>query len=519
MALINVALAPNSRFTSCRWTFSNKREHVFDRQVRDAGVRRSGTPLTLRCCSSQISRSDFPPSFKFGASTSAIQTESYPNVGGRGPSSFDHYYGDLPAVESYTKYKEDVQCLKNMNVDAYRFSISWCRILPTGKKSDGVNQEGIDFYNNLIDELIRNGIEPFVTLFHFDMPSALQKDYNGFLSSDIVADFNDYADICFKAFGHKVKYWVTCNEPLTFIQSTYMSKENDLTRDPYKAAHNLLLAHATAVKTYRDNYQSTQNGKIGLVMDINWALPLTNTPTDVAAANRSWDFMIGWFLDPIVTGDYPFSMKTIVRERLPKFSGDQQELVEGSYDFVGINYYTARYSKGFDYSENALPISYTYDQYLQSLTEKNGIPIGPKAQGNDWIYIYPAGLGDVLLNLKLKYNNPLIYITENGYAEKRDDSIPVEKALQDDARIEYIKSHLDYVRKALRDGVNVNGYFVWSLMDNMEMDSAYTIGFGLNYTDYSNDFKRIPKKSANWFKSFLTSGSHPHAQPPKEVSN
>ncbi|KAK9276973.1 hypothetical protein L1049_006512 [Liquidambar formosana] len=463
-----------------------------------------------------IARSDFPPSFKFGASTSAIQTESHPTDGGRGPSTWDSFIGDLPAIQSYTKYKEDVWCLKNMKADVYRFSISWPRILPKGKKGGGINQEGIDFYNNLIDELTSNGIKPFVTLFHFDLPSALQEDYNGFLSSNFVGDFNDFADICFNNFGDRVKCWATFNEPEVFCvygYATNLSIEDDPTQYPYMAAHNLILAHATAVKTYRENYQSTQNGKIGMSLSAQWFLPLTNTPSDVSAANRAWDFFIGWFLDPMVMGDYPFSMKAIVRDRLPQFTEEEQELVKGSYDFVAINYYTSQYTKGLRFSAGDVPTSYHNDQYLQMLTEKDGVPIGPQAEGCDQIYVYPQGLGNILLNLKLKYNDPLIYITENGYPQKRDDSIPLEKALEDDIRIEFIKDHLGYVLKALRDGVNVGGYFIWALMDCMEVGSGYTVRYGLNYTDYSDDYKRIPKKSAKWLNHFLTSS------PPKESTS
>ncbi|KAK9289310.1 hypothetical protein L1049_007465 [Liquidambar formosana] len=242
----------------------------------------------------------------------------------------------------------------------------------------------------------------------------------------------------------------------------------DLPRDPYKATHNLLLSHATAVKTYRDNYQSTQKGKIGMIMDINWYSPLDVTPKDVDAANRGWDFMLGWFLDPMVTGDYPISMKSIVRERLPEFSSDQAELVNGSYDYIGINYYTARYAQALPYSSNDVAISYDKDQYLNALST----------------------------------------------ADKVDISKPLDQeALQDEARIRYMKDHLYYLAKAIRDGANVHGYMVWSLMDNVEMDSGYTAGFGVHYVDHSNDFKRVPKKSAEWFKDFLTSSSRHTPQP------
>ncbi|KAK9290011.1 hypothetical protein L1049_008174 [Liquidambar formosana] len=252
-------------------------------------------------------------------------------------------------------------------------------------------------------------------------------------------------------------------------------------------------------------------------MDINWYSPLDVTPKDVDAANRGWDFMLGWFLDPMVTGDYPISMKSIVRERLPEFSSDQAELVSGSYDYIGINYYTARYAQALPYSSNDVAISYDNDQYLNALSNVFYFypqSLSSQAEGVDWLYFCPEELGAVLMKLKHKYNNPLIYITENGTADKVDISKPLDQeALQDEARIRYMKDHLYYLAKAIRDGANVHGYMVWSLMDNVEMDSGYTAGFGVHYVDHSNDFKRVPKKSAEWFKDFLTSSSRHTPQP------
>ncbi|XAR48161.1 Beta-glucosidase [Bertholletia excelsa] len=203
-------------------------------------------------------RRDFPADFQFGASTSALQTEGYPNEGGRGPATWDFFLEGKPAVRSYLKYKDDVECLKAFKSNAYRFSIAWPRLLPTGKLSGGINRQGINFYNNLIDELVANEIKPFVTLFHFDLPVALQKEYNGLLSPKFVEDYTAFADLCFKTFGDRVQHWLTMNEPQVFGENGYrlnLSISDDPARYPYIAAHHIILAHASAAKVYRERYQ------------------------------------------------------------------------------------------------------------------------------------------------------------------------------------------------------------------------------------------------------------------------
>lgn len=224
-----------------------------------------------------VTRKDFPADFIFGCSTSAIQTEGSGTEGGRGPSTWDGFIQDGTggtdiAVDSYHRYKEDVQLLKAMGVDSYRFSISWSRILPDGTVSGGINQQGIDFYDNLINELLQNGIAPFATLFHFDLPTALQDKYKGFLSSQIVDDFRAYADVCFQRFGDRVKFWTTINEPQTFGQEGYrvgLSDPNaNPVTDPFSATHNIILAHAAAAGLYKDNYQVLLTIRMGLICRI-----------------------------------------------------------------------------------------------------------------------------------------------------------------------------------------------------------------------------------------------------------
>ncbi|GMY13145.1 beta-glucosidase 13-like [Fagus crenata] len=461
----------------------------------------------------KVTRKDFPPDFKFGCSTSALQTEGAGTEGGRGPSTWDRFIqddvGDKDiAVDSYHRYKEDVQLLKKMGADTYRFSISWSRILPDGTVGGGVNHEGINFYNSFINELIQNGITPFVTLFHFDLPQALQDKYKGFLSSQIVDDFKAYADICYQYFGDRVKHWTTINEPQVFGQYGYkigMSNPNaNPVTDPYLATHHIILAHAAAAKHYKEKYQPTQEGEVGISIVTQWFEPYGDTRHDKDATERAFDFLVGWFMEPLVFGDYPFIMKALIKDGLPEFTEAEKDLVKGSFDFIGVNYYTSRYALSNQYDKDDTYTSSDQFQYAQLKVDRNGKPIGDPTPGSTEIYVYPQGLRDALIYMKKEYNNPKFYITENGYPEKRDDTVPVETALDDNARIQHILSHLFAVSEAIKDGTNVKGYFMWALMDCMEMGSGYKVRFGLNYTDYNN-LNRIPKKSAKWLKDFVGS--------------
>ncbi|QHN83915.1 Beta-glucosidase [Arachis hypogaea] len=373
-------------------------------------------------------------------------------------------------IPTPTNIQEDVGIMKDMNLDAYRFSISWSRILPKGKLSGGINQEGIKYYNNLIDELLSNGLKPFVTLFHWDLPQALEDEYGGFLSPNIIDDFRDYAEVCFKEFGDRVKHWITLNEPWSYSQGGYgrgmyapgrCSKwvnpncgAGDSATEPYLVSHYQLLSHASAVQLYKTKYQESQKGVIGITLVSNWFLPTSNNTLDQDAAQRAIDFM---FIDPLTKGDYPESMRSLVGSRLPKFSAEEVQIVKGSYDFIGINYYTTYYAA-----------------YSLDLTNAK-----------------PNFITDSHANL-------------TRVDEFNDPTLSLEQALNDTFRIDYYRDHLFYVNSAIRDGVNVKGYFAWSLLDNFEWNSGYTSRFGSIFVDYNNGSKRHYKLSAKWFKNFLT---------------
>ncbi|ONM32568.1 4-hydroxy-7-methoxy-3-oxo-3,4-dihydro-2H-1,4-benzoxazin-2-yl glucoside beta-D-glucosidase 1, chloroplastic-like [Zea mays] len=479
---------------------------------------------------SEVPKRDwFPSDFIFGAATSAYQIEGGWNEDGKKPSTWDHFCHTFPdwiadhsngdvAADSYHMYKEDVRLLKEIGMDSYRFSISWSRILPNGTLEGGINPYGIKYYKNLINLLVENGIEPFVTIFHWDTPQALVDKYGGFLDERIVKDYTDFAKVCFENFGDKVNNWLTFNEPQTFSSFSYGTGlcapgrctpgqkcanpiGNSLT-EPYTVGHNLLRAHAEAVDLYNKYYKG-ENGRIGLAFDVMGRVPYEKSAfTDQQAEQRSWDINLGWFLEPVVRGDYPFSMRSLARERLPFFTDKEQEKLVGSYDMLGLNYYTSRFSKNIDISPNYSPVLNTDDAYASQETNgPDGNPIGPW-MGNSWIYLYPEGLKDLLMIMKNKYGNPPIYITENGMGDVDHGDLPMEVALDDHKRVHYLQRHIATLKESRDLGANVQGYFAWSLLDNFEWFSGYTERYGIVYVDRNDGCKRYMKRSAKWFKEF-----------------
>ncbi|KAA8528125.1 hypothetical protein F0562_035624 [Nyssa sinensis] len=247
--------------------------------------------------------------------------------------------------------------------------------------------------------------------------------------------------------------------------------------------------------------QTVQKGKIGIVLVSTWMAPFSKSSVDRLASRRALDFMLGWFLSPIVFGHYPVTMRSLVRTRLPTFSKNESDLVKGSFDFIGINYYTANYAAQSLLSQTEHP-SYTTDSRVRLTTERNGTSIGQQV-GNGYVTSYPEGIWRLLVYIKRNYNNPPILITENGVGERDNSTMPVEDALKDYFRIKYHYPHLFYVRKAIRDGVNLKGYIAWSILDNFEWALGYTLRYGINYVDYNNGLKRSSKFSATWFQNFL----------------
>ncbi|XP_071933591.1 beta-glucosidase 13-like [Coffea arabica] len=483
-----------------------------------------------------LNRSSFPSHFVFGAATSAYQIEGASNLRGKNiwdvfvskhQDRISNHSDAFVAADSYHRYKEDVSLLSGLGFDAYRFSISWTRILPTGRISGGISARGVRYYSALIDDLISKGIQPFVTIFHFDLPQKLEEEYKGFLSQKIVEDYANYAELCFRLFGNKVKHWITLNEPWTYTTMGYAFGKFPPNRcsnrefgspdtrclygnsgtEPYVVAHHLLLAHAAAVKIYREKYQKIQGGQIGISLVTQWFEPYDpNSQTDVDAANRSLDFMFGLYMDPLFRGAYPTEMvKYVDKERLPTFKPQEAAMVKGSYDFIGLNYYTAQYSQDIPCDKSQK--NYLTDSCVSLTYTKDGKPIGLQS-GAGWLYIYPKGFYKILVHIKEKYNNPLIYVTENGVCGHNEWDKPFD--LQ---RVNYHQKHLTELRRAINDKkVKVKGYFVWSLMDNFEWLDGYFLNFGLIRVNYGNkSLKRSCKASARWFSNFLQKSGSPNA--------
>ncbi|GMH04444.1 hypothetical protein Nepgr_006283 [Nepenthes gracilis] len=420
-----------------------------------------------------IVRSNFSKDFIFGAGSASYQYEGAAFEDGKGSSIWDTFTHQHPekisngsngdiADDFYHRYKEDIKLMKEIGLEFFRFSISWPRILPRGRINAGVNVLGVKFYNNLINDLLAHGIKPFVTIYHWDLPQALEDEYGGFLSPKIVEDYRDYADLCFKLFGDRVKHWTTLNEPNlstwngygygTFAPgrcSNYIGNctTGNSATEPYIVGHNLLLCHATAVNLYKQKYQAIQKGIIGIALATTWVLPINETSASHLAASRAIDFSIGWFVDPITNGDYPESMRAIVGNRIPKFTKEESHLLRNSFDFLGLNYYTSYYAVDSKVSNNNVNLSYTTDDHATLTADNNnGVPIGIPTQVS-WLYMYPKGIRDLVLYFKQKYNNPTVLITENGMGDS--SSQPIETALNDTWRIEYHEQHLSYLKQSI----------------------------------------------------------------------
>ncbi|KAL4378899.1 hypothetical protein GQ457_02G025770 [Hibiscus cannabinus] len=464
----------------------------------------------------EVCRADFPPNFLFGVATASYQIEGACNEGGRGPSiwdSFSHTEGKIidgsngdVAVDHYHRYKEDVDLIHKFGFDAYRFSISWSRIFPDGLGTK-VNDEGISFYNNLINALIEKGIRPFATLYHWDLPLHLQESIGGWLDKQIVNYFAIYADTCFAHFGDRVKNWITINEPLQTAVNGYDAgifapgRREGSSAEPYLVAHHQILAHATAVSIYRSKYKDNHGGQIGLVLDCEWAEANSDKIEDKTAAARRLDFQLGWYLCPLYYGDYPAVMLEKLGDRLPKFSQEEKKLLFKSLDFLGLNHYTSKFVSHA--TNSSQECCYYKAQEMEIIVEwEGGEKIGEQA-ASEWLFIVPWGLRKVLNYIAQTYNNPPIYITENGMDEEDDNSLPLSEILDDKLRVRYFKGYLAAVAQAIKDGADVRGYFAWSLLDNFEWAQGYTKRFGLVYVDYKNGLARHPKSSAYWFSRFL----------------
>lgn len=454
----------------------------------------------------------FPKDFLWGTATSSYQIEGAHNEDGKGPSIWDAFCtipnriknfdnGDV-AIDHYHRYKEDVALIKKQGFKAYRFSIAWPRVMPEGKGA--INEKGIAFYSNLIDELLANDIEPWITLYHWDLPLALQNEEDGWLNRKMVEYFTEYAELCFSRFGDRVKNWITLNEPwvvsiLGYGEGVFAPGRKSHS-EPYLAAHHLLLAHANAVKLYRTKF-SHQKGQIGITNNCDWREPASDEPADIEAAERALEFFLAWFTDPIYKGDYPEVMRERVGDRLPSFSEEEKSLLTGSTDFFGLNHYTTLYVKDTGdeivTGKALMNGGVAEDQHIELFQDKEW-----KLTAMKWAVV-PWGFRKLLEWIDARYDGPVIYITENGCAY--EDEV-IDGQVNDEKRIEYYEGYLGECQKAMDNGVKVKGYFAWSLFDNFEWSTGYFARFGINFVDYRT-LERIPKASSRWFSELFKSNS------------
>lgn len=433
-----------------------------------------------------------PGEFLLGAATAAYQIEGAAFEDGRGRSIWDDFShtpgnvqqgdtGDV-ACDHYHRFREDIQSMKTLGLDAYRFSIAWPRVFPNGGSSfeRSGNQAGIDFYERLVECLLEAEIKPFATLYHWDLPSALAQK-GGWTNRDTAERFAEYAHTVFRRLGHLVPHFITLNEPGTAtIMGHVLGEHAPGIRNleaAVAASHNLLLAHGKAVQAFRA--ENLPHAQIGITNILSYVRPRTDRTEDIDAAARVNDVTNRWFLDPILHGTYPKTLRDVGIDALVQ-SGDAA-LIAQPIDFLGVNYY-----------RSSVVEANPADALLGANISEPGTARTAMGWGVD-----PHGLYDLLTELgKSIPALPPIYITENGAAY---DDVVVDGAVHDTLRIQYMEQHLDAVLRARADGVDVRGYFAWSLLDNFEWSFGYSQRFGLIYVDYPTQ-ERIFKDSAQWFQ-------------------
>ncbi|KAJ5608798.1 hypothetical protein N7528_009365 [Penicillium herquei] len=475
-----------------------------------------------------IEQSILPADFLWGFATAAYQIEGGANEDGRGPSIWDTFCkipgkiagggsGDV-ACDSYHRTHEDISLLKACGAQAYRFSISWPRIIPLGGRNDPINKKGVQFYQQFVDDLIDAGITPMVTLFHWDLPDELDKRYGGLLNKEeFVADFANYARVVFQALSPKVKHWITFNEPWCSCVFGYntgyfapghtsdrsKSEIGNGSTEPWIAGHNILIAHGAAVKIYREEFKPSFGGEIGITLNGDWAEPWDpENPADIEACDRKIEFAISWFADPIYHGKYPDSMIKQLGDRLPTWEPEDIALVLGSNDFYGMNHYCANYIRAKTGEPELDDIAGNLELLLE---DKNGRSVGPITQ-SPWLRPSPIGFRKLMKWLSDRYGYPKIYVTENGTSVLGENDMPIDELLNDEFRVQYFRDYIGAMADAYTiDRVNVRAYLAWSLMDNFEWAEGYETRFGVTYVDYENDQKRIPKKSAKSIKGIFDS--------------
>jgi len=436
----------------------------------------------------------FPQGFLWGAATSAYQIEGSPLADGAGPSIWHRFVhtpglvqdadtGDV-ACDHYRRWQDDVRLMRELGLTAYRFSIAWSRVLPQGRAR--INPNGLGFYERLVDALLAHDIQPMVTLYHWDLPAALD-DHGGWLNPDIADWFAEYAQAVFRALDGRVRLWVTLNEPWVVTDGGYLRGllapgHRNRFEAPI-AAHNLLRAHASAVQAYRAEGRHS----IGLVVNLEPKYPASDSPEDVAATRRAEAYMNRQYLDPVCFGAYPDELSEIFGDAWPDHPEAELRHIQQPIDFIGVNYYTRGVTR---HDPAALPVrAATVRQPRHAYTETG------------W-EVYPKGLTDVLLWVKRRYGESPLYVTENGAAFY--DPPSVDGRADDPLRVSYYDQHIRAAHEAIRQGVDLRGYFAWSLLDNFEWSLGYSKRFGMVHVDYETQ-RRTVKASGRFYSDVIRS--------------
>lgn len=450
----------------------------------------------------------FPKGFFWGTASSGPQTEGRFDGDGKGENIWDYWYNKEPenffnhigpdkASYNYQYYKEDVQLMKATGHNSFRTSIQWSRLIPEGVGA--VNPQAVDFYNSFIDELITNGIEPFINLYHFDMPMALQAK-GGWLNRETVDAYVNFARTCFNLFGDRVKYWFTHNEPIVPVEGGYLYNfhyPNEVNmKHAVQVAFHEMLASSLAVKAYHEK----QDGKIGIILNLTPSYPRDeNNPEDVKAAQIADAFFNRSFLDPAIKGEYPADLIALIKElnMVPEHTNeDLKTIKENTIDLLGVNYYQPRRVQAKENSadkdlQNPMPDDF-FDYY-----DMPGKKMNPY---RGW-EIYEKGIYDIMMNVRDNYGNLPCYISENGMGvEGEERYINANGQIEDDYRIEFVKNHLRYLHQAIHEGANCLGYHMWTCMDNWSWNNAYKNRYGLIAVDLDKQGKRTIKKSGYFFK-------------------
>ncbi len=443
----------------------------------------------------------FPDDFVWGAATSAYQIEGSPVADGAAASNWHRFAhtlgmttdgdtGDI-ACDHYRRYRDDVDLMAELGLNAYRFSISWSRVLPDG--TGQVNTRGVDFYSRLVDALLEKGIAPNATLFHWDLPAALE-DRGGWQNRDIADWFADYATAMFAALGDRVPMWATINEPWVIMDGGYM--HGTLApghRSPYESAivsHNLLRAHGRGVQAFRASSHNA-NSQVGLVVNLEPKYPATESSEDEAATARADAYMNRQYLDPVMLGTYPDELRDVFGDAWQDWPDDDMQLIREKVDFLGINYYTRGVTRDDDAS---IPVRASRVHQPEHTYTQTG-----------W-EVFPDALRRVLVWVTERYGDIPLYVTENGSAFY-DSPAAIDGVVDDPLRVDYLKHHLRAVRQAMDDGAPVKGYFAWSLLDNFEWSHGYSKRFGIVHVNYATQERTIKSSGRLYSEVIRTNGA------------